>query len=93
MKFEDVKNGIWGLLERSDFFEDGFLIFLDGYDSEMMKLDNVYELSFTTSYGSATGNFIFFERMSDLHIFVEESDIDIEISYHDNNNEIITLVF
>lgn len=93
MKFEDVKNSIWGLLERSDFFEDGFLIFLDGYDSEMMKLDNVYELSFTTSNGTPSGKFIFFERMSDLHIFVEESDIDIEISYHDNNNEIITLVF
>jgi hypothetical protein len=93
MKFEDVKNGVWGLLERSDFFEDGVLVFLDADDSEIAKLGDVYELSFTTSNGSASGKFMFFEKMSDLHIFVEENDIDIEISYHDDNSKIITFVF
>lgn len=92
MKFEDVKNGVWGLLERSDFFEDGFLALLSGDGNKIEKLENVYELSFTTSHGSASGKFKFFERMSDLYLFVE-NDGDIETSYHDDNNKIITLLF
>ena len=93
MKFEDVKNTTWGLLERSDFFEDGFLALLDGDGWEDEKWDEAYDLSFTTSYGSASGRFMFFKRMSDLHLFVEESDIDMHVSYHDDNNKIITFVF
>jgi len=93
MKFEDVKGTTWGLLTKSNMFEDGFFIMIEEYDYDTPSIwDEIHELSFVVSDGSEVGKFLFFKELTDLGKYMERNGVDlIDIAFHNKNNKILIL--